>query len=232
MPDVHKRLIAWDRHAFCLLQNMKTITTLAAVMVSAGAHAVPITYNFTGTVTTAAIADEIRNQYVPGLEVGAQFGGALLVDPEHDPDRAWLWLNVEGTEIVTNLGAARFTVENDGPSGDSVVYSQPGGQMISEFVDGIGYFRSEAMMLRLQDVTGAALSTDQLPDDLASLFPERTFEFLGFGICEEQLCGVVRNFSIRWEGQIDMLAVPEPETILLLSSVLAGLAFTRRRARR
>ena len=215
-----------------------------AILVAAGlltgpqqANALPITFEFSGTVTTV-------NPALAGVfSVGQSFSGSYTFESTApDADGTAVFGTYENVSAFTfNYGggayvgstapgvgsqSGRITVGNDEPA---VLFPDTYRVLAFEAIEtvngpDIGAFSVVAALLFMGDPTGTAFGSDALPLTPPPLSGFTVSEFsLGFnnGQVDVAVLGTITSFN----------QVPEPATLALFGIGLAGLGLAARRRR-
>jgi hypothetical protein len=191
----------------------------------------PVTYTFTGAVTFLNVlsADPALTDidaWLPGLADGMSMSGSFVFDDVSGPGAlrvtlgSYVFAADSYTESVVN--DSTFAV-NDSivPFGDSVSFWDSFPKLLTPPPSA---FRGDDLYLTLWDSTGAALSGNTVHAGDLSRFTQRLITFDGLGFSP------TGSAIIDWQARIDTFqATPEPSSLLLLGSGLAGLAGTGRR---
>jgi hypothetical protein len=217
---------------------------LILLLVPAAASAVPIEYAFTSTVTawkrnvdrTGLPLSPFEDQYwFPSFADGGVYDATgriyydldTFVDGRHSSE-PMIFIDVNGYEFSLSaslgLGVENDNVFEGGRDGIAVGDTAP--QIVSGFMPENRWL-SEDGAAYLFDPTGTAFSSTELPMTLDGL---TIGSWLLFGIGNAANSdGVWLSTRFGLNGTIDNVrSVPEPGTLLLLSSALAGLALARR----
>lgn len=131
-----------------------------------------------------------------------------------------------------NGGDITYISINNGSNSDNIGFHQtsmevtlPTNAPVNDFVEGwFDIFSS----LSFIDETGQALENSDMPTpyELASSFNNGLLDYWGDGLAEDDLK------TYRLKGQINNVSVPEPTTILLFGTGLAGLIGFRMRRKK
>jgi hypothetical protein len=194
------------------------IALLSFVLASA-AHASPVTYSFTGTVT-----DDPYGLSSPGAAIAGSFVfDSSAVDAIASPSTG---------SFLSSGAAYGFNVDVGGH-----LYAVAGGVVVNTAndigVDQYGVVAQDSSLdleLFFQDATSSALSSDALPTSVPSI---AAFDFRQFRLFsgDAEFLGSVDSLSCT--AGCTVAAVPEPGTALLLGPSLFALVLTSRiRARR
>jgi hypothetical protein len=190
------------------------IACILSLIASVAAHAAPIAFNFTGTVT-----DDPFGLSSFGAPISGSFTfDSAATDSIPDPSTG---------SFASSDPLFGFTVNVDG-----TLYSVIGSLVVNTANDigGVDQYGAIALdgpltlELFLQDATGTALSTDALP-----LVPPA---FAGFTVAQFRLFGD----DVEFLGDLTTLvctagcsSVPEPGALLLLLTAALAARFLRRR---
>jgi hypothetical protein len=189
---------------------------IAACLIALPVSATPITYEFTGTITSASGTHlDIR---LPGVTIGQAFTGTATLDAE-SLDRLMV---VIGPHTLGH-SIDSMSVFSDG-AGDHLNMTI-GTWLIQSSLE--GFFRGEVMSLMMLDPTGTAVTSTSLDQDF-SAFETGELSFLGYSLIDDgredydsfiSLSGNVNTFT----------RVPEPSTLVLLGIGVLGASLGRRR---
>ena len=208
--------------------KLSTAVVLAGVFASTLAHAGPITFNFTGTVTQVPIDDLATGIQPLDLITGSFTFDSTAIDAIAAPTSASYTSTGPAFGMTASIGAGAVTFSESGLLNVGILNS---------FVDQYTITATSptlTMDLFFQDNTGAAFSSDGLPLSPPSLaaFLQREFHLDETDVAgnETQADGIINSLTCGSGCVASNVPEPPSAALLLMGAILlGGLRSARRR---